>query len=350
VATTTAPIADDYEAALAAEAGPTPPPAPPLTPGAAAMTAMELLATVRPDWREETLRRIAAVESQVLDAVETARLSLDLKLTDFIRNVGRLIRLRRILEARLGGVSSTGMSVELGDVIRIVKRWESGSELRTERDRLTTAARSALAGVNANVQDLMNSLSAGHHLGITGGSQTGETHEHDEFLRRAEALLTQRGALEAKIARLDPSGDHSRGELVTAAIAKAGVEGVLAALAAVAPAASTAALEKCLAHGGDLARTILAVDPATRRAAALGDEKAAQLATLARLQAACARERLAAGQAILDGGKTGRLRPVLALAKALKPVSPPLSVEIAEIAGRGMELASVISVLLEPER
>jgi hypothetical protein len=272
--------------------------------------------------------------------------------------VGRRVRLRRSLEDRAGQSSPGTAAGELLALVRSVRRWRPGGELKAERTRLVGRLRGELEGVEARLRQLPGGLAAGGELAISPGPDgdaghhhrvTHLVHQHDEFLRRAAAMLTERAGLLARLARLDADGDAGRSAAVRAAIESAGGEGVLAeALAPTMPSAAVDALAAVRRDVAGLTSRIDSLDPETRAHAELVARRQAAESRAEGLARDATRQRAAAAGSLVSAALAGGLAAIGALEAAVAGIHPELAEALGRLRGDDAALEAVVEELIAP--
>jgi hypothetical protein len=242
---------------------------------------------------------------------------------------------------------------EVCRLIRSVRRWKRADELRTEWARIVTRLTAELDSVEAELRDLAARKLAGSPRVILvdpAHDQTGLVVPDDEFLRRAEALLTRRQALRRRLDRLDSVGDPGRAVLVQDVINQAGgAAAVAAAIAPGRPAPQASEAARVRSAVAVLAGALGALDPESSQARELSERHDALGERLAAHEAAAAGHRLASARSLIADATRGRLTALAELESALRPIDPELAVAVGALRASDRELVATVAELLAEE-
>ena len=330
--------------------------------GVPAAVALAMLASVCPSARTELAGRVAAVQADVDGLVEQARLDTSITLARFLDAVGRKLRLKATLLARLRALDpsmpaadDTPTALRVCQTVRSIRRWRSGSELRAERPRMIAQVvglapgGSPLPGQLADVERSLQSLmwtppgsmvipaNQGHH-------RAGLVHQHDEWLRRAEALLERRQTLRTQLDRLDPTGDAGRSAMVKEAIDAAGGPSIVAESIRHAT-REAAELGKAKRAVDAIVGGLAGIDPETERAALLNADlvKAKERLTAAAEASELAKARTAG--AIVERALSGTLAGIAELQSYLS-ADAELAKALDAIRASDTDLVAVVEALM----
>jgi hypothetical protein len=323
----------------------------PIPEGDPSTAALALLASVRPDAPAVLRSRIQSIDGELDGHVEAARTNERMSLANYVSLVSRRVILRSTLRARAGEAVGRTVEGEVLDLVKAVRRWRTGDGLKAERARIVGQIRAELRTAEESLQALAASFARGAELTIGAGGEhhrtTGLTHQHDEFLRRAEALLSSRETLRARLARLDGLGDAGRADQARAAVeAAGGVDDLVEVLAPSMPSADSAEVPKLKRDVDGLASQLGRIDPDSRLAA----ELAARLATLEarreELASLAAKQRTAAAGSLVASALAGGLPAIQALESAVRTVRPELAEQLARLRGEEAELLATVAEMI----
>jgi hypothetical protein len=245
--------------------------------------ALGLLVTLNPRAAAENRARIIAIDTEIGDKIEDARLRLDVPIERFILAVARLMSLRRKLEARIPHLSMDdeapqrpSVAAEVWATAVRIKRWRDGQALHQEHTRRFIAE---LGRQIAENEDRLGYLAGGYARGddLTIRSDTrqyqgGLTGRDDEFLSRAAPLLATRAELSDRLASLIP---HDLGWFQEQVRAALGDESAVDALCnALTPAQAVPAqgeLARAARAVSETHMSLTQIDPESQRAKALAE-------------------------------------------------------------------------------
>jgi hypothetical protein len=304
----------------------------------AAAAAMLLMQT-DPGANSGLKARATAAEQELSGLLEHARLNQDVKLSGYVERCKRVITRRNALYTRLeraipGSRPGTmPLTDEVAMRVTAVRRWKAGDQLRVERARIISRLQLALQETESEIESLQSAYRGGHSMTAPMQSdryQAGLSGRDDEFLWRAQQLISRRRELLGRLGNLDPGGDDWRARQVAAAIETAGGDGPVAAV--IAPRLQTVsarpladAKKKHAAVRGQIA----SIDPETEKAQtleALATELEASVGAAAR---SVEIEQGEAASAIVAAAQTGRFEAILQLEQSVS----------------GTELAGLVSPL-----
>jgi hypothetical protein len=314
--------------------------------------ALEMLASLVPSTREETKQRIEGLERELLDLQDAARTDEQQELGRFITLTSKKVKMIAALEARLKALGSRvpdrpAAAVAVYNLITSIRRWRDGQALRVERERAIDRLRSEQAQVEADLQNLAaadgtrislpTSVASGHH------TTTGLIEHADEWLRRAEVLLTRRASIRDRVEALDAGGDKSRALTVTSALADHGGPERVAAAIAVAMPGLTADINRTQAVIAELQTRLGRIDPESRAGVDLANRLEDRQAALEEFQKRSLVQQQTEARAIIDAALTGGMKP---LAELERLAGPGLAAAIRSIRGSDAELVAVTDELI----
>ena len=256
-----------------------PAPAPPLTlieipaTGTPQEIALKVLAMVLGgDEASTSFRdRASAAQAELEGLLEPRRLHGSLRLDQYVSRCAVKIRLRNVLIGRADqidgkpGTQPPDLSAECHSLVRAVKRWEDGQDLRVHRARLIGSATRELQETTTKLRTELPSTARESHGSSPdhGHHATGLVAREDAWLRHYESALRRRAELRSQLDRLG-TDRTARAKAVASAIAAAGASSVVARVAPQMP-ASRSRVDRVLETLGRLALEIGATDKATRR-------------------------------------------------------------------------------------
>jgi hypothetical protein len=326
--------------------------------------ALAMLASIDPTLETTTRARIDAIRAELEGLVEEARLTA-LPLGRFVARAAKLVKLRQILEQRLGvlaGILPAAVppSVEVADLICSVRRWRPSHELRGERARLVKEVSGDLRAVEQDVQSLAGAVRSGAKLSLAqlplrgdgshdpaDPSQSGLRDGSDEALRRLTAVLTTRQDLRGRLARLDGQGDGGRSEAVREVLnAAGGIDALAGLLAPSQPAPPAVHLRQMHRELASVNGKLGALDPDSQAAARLAGQRDALASRAAELEAVVITERDRSARVLLDDALGGGLAAIGRLELAVRSIRPELGDALASIRGDRDVLVAVVAEMM----
>jgi hypothetical protein len=321
--------------------------------------ALALLVAAAPDAPAVLAARVDAATEVLAQLQEHARLEPGLSLEEFIRQAARTLLLRSALRDRQGRLdpslkrSGSPVHVELAGLIRSIKRWKTGEELKASRARLAEAWRGRLGAAEAEVQQVVATIRSGATLVVPanqGHHATGMVHPHDEALRRLEDALTKRAAARDRLARLDPHGDAGRSAAVRDLVGLAsGAEALASQIAPGLDAPAKAEAEKCRRQIADVTAKIHSTDDATRLHASLVEQRDGLQGRLQAASDLVLKQQAQSAGSIVAGALAGSLAAVRELEQAVRPVRPELAEALSVVRGDDEAIVSVVAELIAPQ-
>ena len=317
--------------------------------------AVVMLASIDANASARIPDRIKAVERELSDQLEAARLHGRVELGDYIRRAARLITLRNTLSDRLE-LSMPGSCkgrLSLADEVTTrcmqVRRWRTGDQIRAERARVISGARADLRQVEVDLLALQDGYQRGHGLVVPGPrAQLGMSDRADEFLNRGEVLIARRRRLLGRLAALDPFGDDGRAQRVEIALEAAG--GVDKVAAAIGDRLQTAAVAKLAAdrkRHAQLRAQADEVDPETERSVSLMAQWVESGSGLSKTEELAKREQGEAARAIVAAAQTGSFDGIVTLEQSLTSTNlAGLAKELVLARGEDGDWSAVLGELL----
>lgn len=301
--------------------------------------------------------RLNALSRQLGDLVEKARLGgFDGAggLSSFILAAGRGCRVRRELESRLGAIGGPpgpgrpAAAVEVLAMVRSVRRWADGAEIRAEWVRRAATVQRELASIGSDLAVEAARVNGAYRSDPnTMAHQEGFADHQDVWLQRAADLIARYQSARARAASL---GDDlaARAAAVKAAVKATGPDRIAEAIA---PAMQVEDRAPGLRASADAARKRLAsIDPETNLHAELSGEAARLEEAAAKAAAEASAERLARAAAIVQRATTGELGPVSALARLAAGRLPDLAAALATALAGDVQLTATIDEVLSEHK
>jgi len=321
-------------------------------PFAAAVAGWSIL---NPAAAAQTRARIAAIATEIGDALEDARLHASTGLPGYLQRQATFVRRRTVLENRLQlleGPSSLSprptIEAEVYGLVTSVQRWRAAQELRLARSTILGALKANLREAQSQVRGLVDAYPSGQAFVVSAEQvKTGLISREDAWVRRmAEALATRRH-FSRRVAFHDAQGDAGRAVQLQETIAKAGLDvGIVALLQPGMPAPSTVTLRAARAETGKLEEAIRSTDPETRRAGELQAQLAKALTRQDALVATIADEQAAAAGQLVNRALGGSLEAIAELEGAVAPFRPSLAAAIAQVRGNEDDLIRTVGELI----
>jgi len=302
-----------------------------------------------------TRARVAAIEAEIADALENARLHASTELPGYLQRQATFVRRRTVLENRvqlLEGASSLSsrptIEAEVYGLVTSVQRWRAGQELRLARSTILGALRANLREAQSQVRGLVDAYPSGGAF-VVGAEQlkAGLITRQDEWLRRMGQALTIRRHFSAHLASLDREGDSGRGVRVKDVIDQAGGPAAVVSLLAPLMASQTAVeLRGVRAEAGRVEEKIRSTDPQTRLAAKLQEQLTALLSRQDALILAIAEDQNVAAGMLIQRAAGGTLEGILELETSLASCRPETAAALAQIRGNEAQLTAIVGELI----
>jgi hypothetical protein len=332
-------------------------PAPPVVipDGEPADVALRLLAAADPKAAAGVRERLELLhEDLALNLLERTRLG-GMELTAFVALAAAKVELRRVLEARLAGLTGRpapdrpSPAAEVHALVLSIRGWSDGAELRRHRAARAARALQELAAVEADLRATLADVrstrasdpnSAAHMRGMV--------HPQDVWVDLVTSLLARRCAIRARLEALgeDPP---ARAASVGAAVDAVGVAEVAQAIAGSMPVCDrVGAIE---GQAAAITRELSQLDPDTRKAAELLARRGELDASRAAAAAATDGDRKAAAGELIGRAIAGDPATIAELERLVRGKFPALADALAATRGGDDRLVATVAELLrERER